>query len=339
MYRHCNLMLMVATMLLGVFIPSWAQTLDATSKRDMAVRFSEVLDRFAKRNAVNLLADYSIDEEAGSLTNVSILRHEPTIENILSVYRRKAARVGSTVVLLRTVDNYYSRYLDARLSSIFGDLVWKGSQLEVRASRDENGVTRITLRASGVSLKQLCERFQKETGWQIELDPSLHSVRIFARWQAAPLGEVVEAIAVLLRADMQVKVLLSEEQKAAQRLEVEQRLKDSPSAQRGKRSDELLPDLLALLTPEETERFRRGEKVDIPLSRLPADVYDRALQYVVFCIDSILSVDPDNELSRIRDSLRHIDVILHLPSVMENGMFAPTIGVSVKNLDGVWDHF
>ena len=304
------------------------------------VRFSQVMERFAQQQRVNILADYFTREEAGRVSRVRLLRDAPTLENIVDVYQREALRAGSILVLRSKLgfhQQYYDRFHDARAANIFGDRIWQGSQLQLRVRKNEDGTMRVTVRATGIPLKQLCEQFDKETGWKVEVDAELQNTRIFARWQSVSPGEVVEAISLLLQTPVEVKMLLTEEQKVWRRAGEEKQLGEG--IRRDQRSDELLPELLAVLTPEEMARFKQGERVEIPLSRLTADIYDRALQYVVFCIDDILANNPENPLSRIRDRLRDTEVVLHLPSILENGLFACTIGISVKDLDGVWNHF
>lgn len=307
------------------------------------VRFSQVLERFVEQQQVNLLADYLAYEESGSVPEASILRESPTLENILQVYGRSVARVGSTLVLRKmpfAFEDEYLRYNEERSLRIFGDLVWRDGRLEVSSKKSEDGTMKITIRASGIPLKQLCEQFQKETGWKLEIDPELQNTRIFARWRSVSPGEVVEAISVLLQTEVETKLMLTEAQKEARKRAKARLLKEDPLAERWRRSDELLQDLLALLSPDEMETFKRGERVDLPLSRLPADVYERALQYVGFAMDVLLNLKPDDDLSQVRDRLREVEIILHLPSVVSGNIFASGIGISVKHPDsGQWNSF
>lgn len=306
------------------------------------VRFSQVLERFAEQQQVNLLADYLAYEESGAVPEASILRESPTLENILQVYGRSVARVGSTLVLRKMPFAFdeYLQYNEERSLRIFGDLAWRDGRLEVRSQKSEDGTMKITIRASGIPLKQLCEQFQKETGWRLEIDPELQNTRIFARWRSVSPGEVVEAISVLLQTEVETKLMLTEAQKEARKQAKAQLLKENPLAERWRRSDELLQDLLALLSPEEMETFKRGERVDLPLSRLPADVYERALQYVMYAMDVLINLKPDDELSRVRDRLREVEIILHLPSVVSDNIFSSGIGISVKHPDsGQWHSF
>ncbi len=155
--------------------------------------------------------------------------------------------------------------------------------------------------------------------------------RIFARWHSVSPGEVVEAISVLLQTEVEVTLMLREAQKEARKQAKAQLLKENPLAERWRRSDELLQDLLALLTPEEMGRFKRGELVEFPLSRLPADIYDRALDYVRFAIDELLNAKPDEGVSQLRDRLRETEVILYLPSMVADHIFATGIGISIRH--------
>jgi len=295
------------------------------------VRFSEVLGRFAEQQKVNVLAEYLNYEESGSVANVSLLRDAPTLEKIASVFGRRPVRVGDTIVLQTVRFFEYQHYNEEREIRIFGDLVWKGGKLEVQAKKNEDGTMKVSIRASGIPLKRLCDQFQKETGWKLHVDPELHNTRILARWHSVSPGEVVEAISVLLQTEVEATLMLREAQKEARKQAKVQLLKENPRAERWRRSDELLQDLLALLTPEEMERFKRGELVEFPLSRLPADIYDRALDYVRFAIDELLNAKPDEGVSQLRDRLRETEIILYLPSMVADHIFATGIGISIRH--------
>ena len=296
------------------------------------IRFTEVVERFARQQKMNVLAEYLTYEQAGAMSGVSLLPETPTAEDIARIYAREIVRVGNTLILrpLRTYD--YFRFNEERHLNIFGALMWRNKQLQVQAKKNDGGTMRVTIRALEVPLKELCEQFQKETGWKIELEPELQNTRVFAYWQSASPGEVVEAISVLLQTGVEVKLSLSEAQKEERKQAREQLLKSNPRAERWRRSDELLQQLLPLLTPEETERFKRGERVDIPLSRLPEDVHDRALQYVEYALHVLETMRPEPQLSQLRDRLRQLEVTLHLPSAMiEHHIFSGGIGISVRD--------
>lgn len=313
----------------------WAQIANQPSAPQAPpVRFTEVIERFARQQKVNVLTEYLIREEAGGMSGVgvSLLPETPTADDIARVYGREVIRVGSTLVF-RSLSSYdYFRFNEERHLNIFGDLMWKGKHLQVQAKKNDDGTLRVTVQATGVPLKELCERFQKETGWKIEVDPELQNTRIFARWQPTSPGEVVEAISVLLQTNVEVKLSLSEAQKEARKQARERLLKSDPIAERLQRSDELLQQLLPLLTPEEMERFKRGERVDLPLSRLPEDVYDRALQYVEYALHVLETMRPAPQLSQLRDRLRQVEITLHLPSAMPDlHIFSGGIGISVRD--------
>lgn len=320
-YRWLPLLLAV------ILSPAWAQP-----PQPAPVRFTEIMERFARQQKVNVLTEYLMREEAGTMSGVSPLPEAPTAEDIARVYGREVIRVGSTLVF-RSLDSYdYLRFNEERHLNIFGDLMWKGKQLQVQAKKHDDGTLRVTIKATGVPLKELCERFQKETGWKVEVDPELQNTRIFARWQSASPGEVVEAISVLLQTDVEVKLSLSEAQKEARKQARERLLRSDPMAERLTRSDELLQQLLPLLTPEEMDRFKRGEMVDLPLSRLPEDVHERALQYVEYALHVLETMKPDPQLSQLRDRLRQLEITLHLPSATpELHIFSGGIGISLRD--------
>ncbi len=328
-YRYHWLFLLIT----AVLPVTWAQKMSGQPLPQPApARFTEVIERFARQQKVNVLTEYLIREEAGGMSGVSLLPETPTADDIARVYGREVIRVGSTLVF-RSLSSYdYFRFNEERHLNIFGDLMWKGKHLQVQAKKNDDGTLRVTVQATGVPLKELCEGLQKETGWKIEVDPELQNNRIFARWQSASPGEVVEAISVLLRTNVEVKLSLSETQKEARKQARERLLRSDPVAERLQRSDELLQQLLPLLTPEEKDRFRRGQRVDLPLSRLPDEVYDRALQYVEYALRVLETMRPDPQLSQLRDQLRQVEIILHLPSAMPDlHIFSGGIGISVRD--------
>lgn len=328
-YGYHSLLLLI-TVVLPV---AWAQMTNGQPLSQPApASFTEVMERFARQQKVNVLTEYLIREEAGAMSGVSFLPENPTAGDIARVYGREVIRVGNTLVF-RSLSSYdYFRFNEERHLTIFGDLMWKGKHLQVQAKKNDDGTLRVTVQATGVPLKELCERFQKETGWKIEVDPEIQNTRIFARWQSASPGEVVEAISILLQTNVEVKLSLSEVQKEERKQAREQLLKSDPYAERWRRSDELLQQLLPLLTPEEMERFKRGERVDLPLSRLPEDVHDRALQYVQYALHVLETMRPDPELSQLRDRLRQMEITLHLPSAMPDlHIFSGGIGISVRD--------
>lgn len=317
---------------------AWAQRTEGLPvDSSQPVRFTELLERFARRQGVNVLADYITSEDSESQTGLllSLASANPTAENIAQAYLREVARVGSTLVFRSLVSYDYLRFSEERNLDIFGDLMWRGKQLQVQAKKNANGTMKVTIQAKGVSLKELCQQFERETGWKIEVDPELHNMRIFARWQSTSPGEVVEAISVLLQTGVEVKLPLSEAQREARKQAKERLLSSNdPLVESLVKSDELLQQLLPLLTPEEMERFKRGEMVDLPLARLPEDVQERAWQYVEYSLAMTekLSSQPTPQLSRLRDRLRQLEITLHLPSAMpERHIFSGGIGISAKD--------
>lgn len=300
----------------------------------------DVLERFATKNRINLLADYASAEQAPAFARRLADPQRATLEDLLQTYRRKAVRVGSILILIRGRGTYdaYQKFNEDRAEKIFGALFWRDAKVQVRVSKDENGVMRVTARVSEAPLKQFCESFAKQTGWKIEVDPQVENTRLFAHWDSVSPGEVVEALSVLLQTTVETKLLLSEQQREERKRELSQLLEQNSMVKRLVRSDELLPDLLSVLTPEEMERYRRGEMVEVRLSRLPEEVYDRALQYVTFAIDTAAEMG-DSYLAAVRDRLREVEIVLYLPSVSE-GLFGSGIGIGLKHPDdGVWCHF
>jgi len=335
----CKLLTAVAIMLATV-ANGWTQNRDGPSDYpwQSPPRFTEALDKIARQQRLNVIAQYFTFVDTEISSRRTALRTVQTIDEVASMYGCNLARVGSILVLYTPVALNTDRYFEeTRVLNVFGDLAWKDGVLEFRPKKGEDGTVKLTVSASDIPLKRLCQQFEAQTGWKVVLGTEVQDTRIFARLQSVSPGELVEAISVLLGAQVEVKMTLSEETRDKHRRMIEQSAQSDLFA-RDKKSDELLPELLALLTPEEMERFKRGEMVDIPLSRLPTEVQDKALHYVNFVIDRS-SLRPEESLFRYRDRLRELEVILHLPSVIEGRWFAPNIGITVRDPEGVLNHF
>lgn len=175
-------------------------------------------------------------------------------------------------------------------------------------------------------LSRFCERFYKETGWQLQVEPELQSVRIFAKWQSAPPGEVVEAISLLLRSGVQVSFSRSKEQRQAEQQAMEQA--ETAFAEyakitstRDKYTEQLPPDILNELTPEELARFQEGQEVEIPASRLSAGLYDRIIRFASDVWDALFAtMQPNEQETFLREHLRECSPVLLLPTPERSGL-------------------
>lgn len=333
----------------GILLCSLLLAIDVSDQREPpSIHITEILERFARQNKVNVLADYYATEHSSAVWREASMLQSLNLQTILQLYRRNlAVQIGNTFVLMRSgpvIDSHdaYVQFNERRAEQIFGSLFWQNAKLDVRVKKEETGAMRVTIRASDVSIKQLCEQFEKQTGWKIEVDAEVANKRVFAYWDSASPGEILEAISVLLQTPVQAKLLLTQQQKEARKDAFQRMLEEFPLAKRWQRSDELLPDLLSALTPEERQQYQRGEMVRLDLSRLSGEVYERALQYVAFAIEQSIAQDPsDRLLASLRDRLREVEIALFLPSVdRDMGTFATGIGIGIRHPeDGIWAYF
>ncbi|GIV17452.1 MAG: hypothetical protein KatS3mg022_2887 [Armatimonadota bacterium] len=261
-------------------------------------------------------------------TNAMALRSSADIQGVAAAYYREIVRTGNTYILRPsqqappTFGTTFRRKQEQRNASLFPAVWWKGTeygQMEIRVRRSEEGVVRVFVKAIAVPLSKFCERFSKETGWQLQVEPDLQAVRIFAKWQSVSPGEVVEAISLLLRSEVQVFFSRSVEQKQAEQRALEEEASLAERAKivhtRAEYTEQLLPELLNELTPEELERFQQGQEVEVPVSRLSPGLSDRALRFAADLWDALFAtIEPQPGETFVREHLRECEPVLRLPT-------------------------
>jgi len=286
------------------------------------IRFTQVLREPAQNTKLGVLAECFYAEELMPPTNVAMLGQDLRIETVAAVYRREVVRTRNVIILRPSGDTAAVRRLEETQSSVrFPSVWWKGhGQLEMRSRKSADGVIQISIKASGVPLSRFCEQFQKETGWRLQVEPELHTVRLFAEWGSASPGEVVEAIALLLRSGVEVNLSRTAEQKAAEQKAAEARRKTMEQwSVKQKYTDELLDGLLRELNADELSRFQQGAEVEIPLSRLSPELHTRALRFISDSLEELISqLAPDAQmpLMRLREQLGESRPTIRLPTPM-----------------------
>ncbi len=321
----------------------WAQRNDDSSSQDASapIRFVQILQQLSSKMSDGLLAECYYSDELLMPPNAMALRSSADIQSVAAAYHREIVRTGNTFVLRvgqqapPMFSLTFKRKQEQRNASLFSAVWWKGTeydQMEIRVSKSEEGVMRVFVKAIAVPLSRFCERFSKETGWRLQVEPDLQAVRIFAKWQSASPGEVIEAISLLLRSEVQVSFSRSAEQKQAeQRAVEEEEVSLAEHAKitytRAKYTEQLLPELLNELTPEELERLRQGQEVEIPISRLSPGLSDRALRFAADLWDALFAtMEPSEGEVFVREHLRECEPVLLLPTPQRSNL-----GIRLRN--------
>ncbi len=90
---------------------------------------------------------------------------------------------------------------------------------------------------------------------------------------------------------------------------------------RAKYTEQLLPELLSELTPEELERFQQGQEVEVPVSRLSSGLQDRALRFAADLWDALFAtMEPQSGEIFVREHLRECEPVLLLPTLQRSNL-------------------
>jgi hypothetical protein len=296
--------------------------LSPSSEAGEPIRFTQILQKLAQKTRLGLLAECYYAEELIPPTNAAMLGEDLRLETVAAVYRREVVRTRNVIILRPAADIAAVRRLEETQSSVrFPAVWWKGYDLlEMRSRKNADGGIQMSVKASGVPLSRFCEQFQKETGWRLQVDPELHAVRMFAHWESTSLGEVLEAIALLLRSGVEVHLSRTAEQKAAEQklLEARQKMTEQRLVKQ-KYTAELLDGLLRELNADELLLFQQGAEVEIPLSRLSPELHARALRFISDSLEELMSQlarDAQMPLMRLREQLAECQPAIRLPTPM-----------------------
>lgn len=187
---------------------------------------------------------------------------------------------------------------------------------------------RYALRASRISFQSAATVMSKEFETRVRIDPELAQRRFHASITEATVGQIIEAMTVLLQASQQVTITQTPEQRRAAQKAIEEALDRRSS--REKSSDKIRGELEKLLTPEQFEKLSRGMEVPLNIGTLPSGLRDRVQDYVRGTARENQAL-ANLDFSRIRDFQ-----IVFLPSSQ-----APTgvLGINGIRADGVPIHF
>lgn len=253
----------------GVF----AQQNGADTPQKDVVPFAAACEKLAQQYKVNIVGDvYLTGDPLVTQWQIRGLSLEQAVQKLAQTYQREVVQIGKTYVL-RAKNGALRRQQDAFAQAHYGAR-WA---TEGALSISVDSASQITVTAVVVPLSRFARVLSERTGWDLHIEEELANVRIVAHWQNAQFTDIIEALAGLLHTEKKVQLLRSDDQKRKEQMQVLEAGEKltSPDQQ----SEKLLPKLVELLTPEERESWLQGNEVEVPLSRLPSDVFAEAYDY------------------------------------------------------------
>lgn len=285
----------------------------STSPASAPVTFASACEHVIQRYPVNIVADvYLTGDTAVTERQTRNLSAQQAVEQLARTYEREVVRVGSTYVL-RAKKRAFRRHQDAVAQTHYGAKWATEGALSINTTGGQ-----ITIRAAVVPLSRFARSLSEKTGWSLHIENDLQDLRIIAPWQNASIAEVIEALALLLRTEKHVWLSRSDEQKRKEQEEFRESAGNlTPSEQA---SQKLLPKLMELLTPEERARWMEGEMVELPLSRLPSEIFAEAYDYATREFQRFYERAPEEIRPPVDLISNHASVFLILPPPGQNAI-------------------
>jgi len=254
-----------------------AQQNNANLSSGPPVTFASACEYVIQRYPVNLVGEvYLTGDPLVTEWQTRNLSLEQAIDKLAQTYGREVVKVGSTYVL-RASKGALRRQQDVIAQTHYGAKWVTEGVLNISTGSGNTGPTQITIKAVVVPLSRFARSLSEKTGRTLHIEDALQNVRIVARWQNAPITEIIDALAVLLRTEKHVWLSRPEEQKRKEQAELQESEQQLTPAEQA--SQRLLPKLLELLTPEERARWMQGDSVELPLARLSSEIFAEAYDY------------------------------------------------------------
>lgn len=258
----------------------WLATADAFAQQNAphtpqrnTISFAAACEKLAQQYQVNILGDvYLTGDPPVTQWQIRGLSLEQAVQKLAQTYQREVTLVGKTYVV-RAENAALRRQQDVFAQTHYGARWTTEGALSISV----DSVSRIAVTAVVVPLSRFARVLSERTSWDLQIEQGLQDARIVAYWQSASLTDIIEALAVLLKAQKKVYLFRSDEQRQKERLQTQQ--PDDKPTPAEEASQRLLPKLAELLTPEEREAWSQGKEVEIPLSRLPSEVFAEAYDY------------------------------------------------------------
>lgn len=318
---HLNTRVMLAVYIIVYWLATagaFAQQNAPNTPQKNTISFAAACEKLAQQYHVNILGDaYLTGDPPVTQWQIRGLSLEQAVQKLAQTYQREVTLVGKTYVLRakkaalrRQQDVFAQTHYDARWTT------------EGALSISVDSVSKITVTAVVVPSSRFARVLTERTGWDLQIEQDLQDVRIVAHWQSASLTDIIEALAVLLNAQKKVHLIRSDEQRQKEHLQAQQ--PDDKPTPAEEASQRLLPKLVELLTPEEREAWSQGKEVEIPLSRLPSEVFAEAYDYATRQFQHFYELAPE-EIRPPADLISsYANIFLILPRPDQN-----SIGVRV----------
>jgi hypothetical protein len=277
--------------------------------------FTKVCDALARQYSLNIIAELHVaNNPPASNVEIKDLSEPKAVATLAEYYGREVIFTGKAYILRSK--RWAVRREQDRLGIMNYGLKWSNTgKVSISTKTTPEGLLRMDVVATEAPLSRFAQEFSKQTGWLLHVEKELEQIRLLIRWNDASPGELLEALTVLLGARQTVRIDRSEEQKRRDLHQLEAAA-DARSEEE-KESEQLLPKLLAVLNEEEKQRWLNGERLSVPLSRLPSETFTQAYDYAAKRFQRALKTFP-SEYAPPSDLLSNIeDVSLILPSPSE----------------------
>lgn len=273
---HLNTRIILTIPVMGYWLATagaFAQQNTPNTPQRNTISFAAACEKLAQQYQINILGDvYLTGDPPVTQWQIRGLSLEQAVQKLAQTYGREVTLVGKTYIvkakkaaLRRQQDVFAQTHYGARWTT------------EGALSISVDSVLRIAVTAVVVPLSRFARVLTERTSWDLQIEQGLQDARIVAYWQSASLTDIIEALAVLLNAQKKVYLSRSDEQRQKEHLQAQQ--PDDKPTPAEEASQRLLPKLAELLTPEEREAWSQGKEVEIPLSRLPSEVFAEAYDY------------------------------------------------------------
>lgn len=251
---------------------------------------ADVVKAMGEDYGVNILAD-SYSREAGfrQTWDIKDVPLNEFIDKLAEVHRREVRRINNIIVLRHLRSGYEA----AREGAPNTRLIWRspGEVMITLTSGVPAGTLRettqtiatrpanvISLRVRDAALKDVASQLQKQAGWQISIEPVLAIRRINASLHAITLGQLSDALIVLVNGSRSVHITQTPVQKAQDEAGTEA-FRNRQDA-RHRASDALKQKLVELLNDAQIAKLESGETVEISIASLPPNLQKEAVEYV-----------------------------------------------------------
>lgn len=249
---------------------------------------TDAIRELAAKSGLNVYTDvYRNDPSPAPLVLEAVTTHE-AIARICQQYQRTAFVFGTTVVLRDY--RWYLRVSQERFAiREWGPnwLNWKGAGKAIVSPASDQVATGKDHRVSArlvravfetTSVSSALAALARESGWIMAVSPDLANRRLSGFVHNALPSGIVEAITLLVNGGQRVSIAQTKEQREDEAELLAEYAEQKSEDQ--KASDRLLGELTESLSREQRAAIARGEEVAIPFDSLPANLKQKANDYI-----------------------------------------------------------